>query len=72
MLSRIGVATCAASGMIVVWTGAHEARDCWATRLGQSAQEHGGFLAFILDIFRANGLVRAETLQNRAMLTLPG
>ena len=31
-----------------------------------------GFLALILDIFRANGLAHAEIHQNRAMLTLPG
>ncbi len=31
-----------------------------------------GFLALVLDIVRANGLVHAEIHQNRAMLTLPG
>lgn len=31
-----------------------------------------GFLALVIDLIRANGLVEAEIYQNRAMLTLPG
>jgi hypothetical protein len=31
-----------------------------------------GFLALVLDIIKANGLIHAEIHQNRAMLTLPG
>ena len=31
-----------------------------------------GFLALVLDIIKANGLVHAEIHQNRAMLSLPG